>query len=1013
MNIAEYSIRKSVITSVLTALTLLAGLVAYQKMSRLEDPEFTIKQALIITDYPGASAQEVSEEVSDKIEKAVQQLGQLKRVESRSQRGRSIVTVNIKEKYDKTSMPQVWDELRRKVADAQYQLPTGATSSVVVDDFGDVYGMFFAITGDGYSPAELKKVAKFLQRELLRCQDVKKITLWGVRDEVVYLEISQEKMAALGVSPSLIYTALARKNLVVGNGSVKVADEYIPVVPTGTVTSFESLGELLLSKDSDRMILLKDVATIKRGYQDPPTNVLRFDGKPAIGLAASTVLGGNAVNMGDALLKRLGELEKELPLGVKINPISLQSESVKLAVNDFVINVGESLLIVVVVLLVFMGLRSGLLIGVVLIVNVAATLVLMHVYGISMERISLGALIIALGMLVDNAIVVTEGMMVRIHKGQDKLQAAREIVDQTKWPLLGATAISIFAFAAIGTSQNSAGEFCSSLFYVMLISLGVSWITAVTLTPLLCYWAFHHKNSAEGEHDPYGSWMFRVYSWTLRLCLRHRWLTLIAMAALLALSVWGFGMVDKTFFPNATRSQFIVELWLPEGSHIDATERAAAEVETFVKKQPHVTDIASFVGGGATRFILTYAPEKDDSAYAILLISVDDWHSIAGLIDTVQRRLDKVGANYQANVKTFLFGPGDGGKIQARFSGSNPKVLRRLADEALAAMRANPNTKALRSDWRNPVKVVKPVFSETKAQRLGIGNQDVAQVVRYFDGVTIGAFREKDELISLVARPPDAVRKNIRNLESLFLWSGNAQKMVPIGQVVDEFPACWEDPLVMRRHRLPTITIHCDPREGIATALFDQLRPKLEAIPLPPGYSLEWGGEHEDTIDANEALFAGVPIFAILMVLMVVLLFNSLRHTLVIWLTVPLAVIGVTAGLLVFKQPFGFMALLGFLSLAGMQIKNAIVLLDEINCQRAGGDKDALRAILDSCVSRIRPVSMAAFTTVLGMIPLLGDAFFVAMAVTIMFGLSFACVLTLYVVPVLYSLFFRVDTRGA
>ena len=1010
MNIAEYSIRKRVITFTITLLVVIGGIASYFKLSRLEDPEFTIKDALIVTQYPGASAQEVSEEVSDKIEKAVQQLGQLKRVESHSSRGQSIVTVEIKDQYDKRSLPQVWDELRRKVGDAQASLPSGAKTSVVNDDFGDVYGMLFAITGDGYTDAELKEVAKFLQRELLLCDDVKKIVFWGVHDEAVYVEMSREKMAALGVSPAQIYTLLSQKNLLGNADKVKVGPEYISIAPTGGISSFEDLGELLISKDGERLIFLKDVASIKRGYLSPPDNILRFNGKPAVSLAASTVLGGNAVKMGDALLKRLEELKKDLPLGVEIHPISLQSETVKQAVNDFIINVLEALAIVVAVLLVFMGLRSGFLIGTVLIVTVAGTLMIMRVYDISMERISLGALIIALGMLVDNAIVVTEGMMVRIHKGEDKLRAAGEVVDQTKWPLLGATAISIFAFAAIGTSKDASGEFCGSLFYVMLISLSISWITAVTLTPLLCFYFFKSKNESGEAHDPYNAWMFRAYRKSLDLCLRHRKKTIFAVLSLFFISAWGFQFVDKSFFPDSTRPQFMVELWLPEGSHISETEKTVAEVEKYLISQAHVTDIISYIGGGATRFILTYGPGKNNSSYAILLVSVDKSKEINQLAEKIQRHLDKTGINYMTNVRKFQLGPGDGGKIQLRISGRDSKILRQLADAALGKMRENPNCKAIRSDWRDKVKVIKPIFSETQAKRLGITYQDISKAIQEnFAGINIGAFRENDELISLFARSPDKIRNDVKNLENVFVWSENAKKMIPLGQVVSEVSTCWEDPLVMRRHRLPTITIHCDPAAGSADVLFRELRPKIEAITMPPGYFIEWGGEYEDTNDAQRSLFGGVPLFAVLMVLMVILLFNSIRHTLIIWLTVPLTVIGVTAGLLLFTQPFNFMALLGFLSLSGMQIKNAIVLLDEINYQRAEGNKDMWQVILDSSVSRIRPVSMAAFTTILGMLPLLADAFFMAMSVTIMFGLTFACILTLYVVPLFYSLFFRIS----
>lgn len=1012
MNIAEYAIQKKVITLVCTVLVLLGGTVAYFQLSRLEDPEFTIKDALVVTAYPGASAQEVSEEISDKIEKAVQQLGQLKRVESYSARGLSIVTVRIKDKYDKHSLPQVWDELRRKVADVQAQLPPGSSSSVVQDDFGDVYGMLFAITGDGFSDAELKETAKFLQRELLLCPDVKRIEFWGIHDEAVYVEMSREKMAALGISPVQIYTLLAQKNLVSSSGKVKAGEEHIPLAPTGNISSFDELGNLLISKTGERLVFLKDIAEVKRGYLDPPDNIMRFDGKPAVGFAVSTVTGGNAVTMGDAVLARLEELKSVLPLGIEVHPVSLQSETVKSSVNDFVVNVVESLVIVVLVLLVFMGLQSGLLIGFGLLVTIAGTLMMMQFMGISMERISLGALIIALGMLVDNAIVVTEGMMVRIHGGQDKLAAAKDVVGQTMWPLLGATAISVFAFAAIGTSQNTTGEYCGSLFYVMMISLSISWITAVTLTPLLCYYFFNSKSNDGEIVNAYNSWGFLLYRRSLEFCLRFRKSTIMIMLVLLGLAIWGFEDVDRSFFPASNRPQLMVELWFPEGTHIRDTEKGVSEVERLIKEQKHVTDVISYIGGGAPRFILTYSPEKNNSAYAFMLISVDDSKEIDALASLLQREFDAVGADYTANVRKFQLGPGEGGKIQLRISGRDPKVLRRLTEQACAVMRNNPNSKAIRSDWRDEVKVVKPVFSEPQAKRLGITYQNLSDAIsENFSGINVGIFRENDELIPIIARSPKANRDNVKNLENVSIWSDNAQKMIPSGQVLSGTGTAFEDPLILRRHRLPTVTVHCDPAAGSANQLLLELRPKIESIVLPPGYFIEWGGEYEDTIEAQTSLFVGIPVFAVLMVLTVVMLFNSIRQTLVVWLTVPLALIGVTMGLLLFSQPFNFMALLGFISLAGMQIKNAIVLLDEINCQRQVGGKSVWDAILDSSVSRIRPVSMAAFTTVLGMLPLLWDVFFVAMSVTIMFGLTFACILTLYIVPVIYALIYKVSDK--
>ncbi|WP_372682787.1 efflux RND transporter permease subunit, partial [Desulfosarcina sp.] len=482
MNIAEFSIKKNVITWTLTVVMLLLGYLAYQNLSRLEDPEFVIKDAVVVTPYPGASPDEVEKEVTEKIEKAVQELGQLRRVESYSSRGLSTVKVTIQDSFDKTTLPQVWDEMRRKVNDIQGQLPPGAGPSLVNDDFGDVYGVYFALTGEGYSYAELKKVAELLKRELLTVTDVKKVVFFGEQNEAIYVEMAKEKMAALGITRKEIFDALSAKNLPADAGKIKIGSEYVPIFPTGTFSSEKDFGELFIASRGGKLIYLRDVAEIRRGYVDPPRTLLRYNGQPAIGVAISTVQGGNAVTMGNAVKQRIGELMPRIPVGMELGIISMQSDAVTQAVNGFLVNLAEAVLIVIVVLLVFMGLRSGLIIGFILVLTIAATFVLMNYYAIALERISLGALIIALGMLVDNAIVVVDGMKVRMEQGMDGLQAAKAVVGQNALPLLGATAVAVLAFASIGSMQNSTGEYCRSLYSVILISLSLSWLTAVTTT---------------------------------------------------------------------------------------------------------------------------------------------------------------------------------------------------------------------------------------------------------------------------------------------------------------------------------------------------------------------------------------------------------------------------------------------------------------------------------------------------------------------------------------------------
>jgi len=1048
MNLAEFSIRKSVITWVMAVLLLVVGLMSFDNLSRLEDPEFTIKDAVIITPYPGASAAEVEEEVTNVIERAVQELGQLDWVESRSARGLSQLKVHIKDEYDKARLPQVWDELRRKVSDYQSKLPPGAGPSIVNDDFGDVFGVYVAITGPGYTRRELYEYAKFLQRELLQAEDVKKIAFYGVVPETIYVEMRRDKMAALGISPQEIYEALKAKNIPASAGFLTLGREYIPVNPTGEFTSEKQFGDLLVGSRGSgakrRLIYLRDVAEIRRGYQDPPSTLLRYDGEPAVGLAISTVQGGNVITMGESLKRRLDAIRSQAPLGMELKVIALQTEAVTKAINGFLVNLAEAVAIVVVVLLVFMGLRSGLIIGAILFLTITGTFIFMDAYKVTLERISLGALVIALGMLVDNAIVVTDGMRMRMAAGEDALGAAKAVVGQTSMPLLGATIIAVTAFASIGTSQDATGEYTRTLFQVILISLMLSWLTAVTITPLFCKSFLKVRPAGAEGGEPYGGAFYRLYRSFLSAAIRRRWITIAVVVALFAASLYGFGFVKKSFFPDSTRPQFLVDLWFPEGTHISETVRQVERAEKDLLAREGVTHATSFIGGGQIRFILTYTPESQYPSYAQILLDVDDYHRIPGLLTEVQEDFEEMFPEAVVKTMPFILGPSIGGKIQLRINGPDPERLRQLGKKAEEVLLADPEAKAVRNEWRDKVKVLRPQLAEVQARRLGITRPMVARAIEAaVQGTRVGVYRERDELIPIVARAPKPERMDMDNLGAIQVWSPAAGRMIPISQVVTGFKVEFEDAHIWRRNRTTMLRIHADPRWGLPSELLERVKPKIEqalgvdveaktgravppgqwtaatiavknddSIPLKePGYSIAWGGEAEDSARAQAMLGASIPVFFGLMVLIVVVMFNSLKKTAVIWLTVPLSLIGVTAGLLLFRQPFGFMSLLGLMSLSGMLIKNAIVLIDQIDLEIREG-KAPFRAIVDAGVSRLIPVSMAALTTILGMIPLVTDAFFVSMAVTIMFGLGFATVLTLIVVPVFYAIFFRVENAA-
>jgi len=1023
MNLGELSVRNDRVVFLAMFLIVVGGVVAYERIGRLEDPEFTIKEALIITPYPGASADEVAQEVTNPIETAVQQLGQLNRVESESSRGRSVVSAIIKDRYHRDAMPQVWDELRRKINDVQPRLPPSVRGkSIVVDDFGDVYGVFLAITGEGFSYPELRRYAEFLRRELLRVPNVKKVELFGQQQEVVFLEISRHRLAQLGINEDQIYSQLQARNVAADGGRVRVGEEYLAIDPTGGFRSADDMLDLVIGSDSTgRQLFLRDVASLERGDEDPPRRLLRYDGKPAIGLGISTVQGGNVVTMGRGIRHKLDELKRNQPVGIEIGEINFQPEAVMKATSKFIFNLAKAVSIVFVVLFLTMGRKTGIIIGVVLFLTIMATFLVMYLDGdLLMERISLGALIIALCMLTDNAIIITESLKVGIEAGRDKLEVVREAVAQNQWPLFGATAISVIAFAAIGLSEDRTGEYCNSLFWVIFISLTLSWVSAITITPFLSYKFFSPSSGGTAEdRDPYAGVVFRTYRRMLVASLRFRWPLLAVSLGLFALAIYGFRKIDQSFFPPAERPQFMVDVFLPAGTHIRESETFATSVGGFIQAQPDVTHVTTFIGGGGLRFMLVYSPEMENRAYVQFLVDVDDPEKIDGLLSSIQQHLDDNYPDANTVAKKFLLGPGAGGRIQVRFRGPDPAKLRELADQAKKIITDDGSAKGIRSDWRERELVIRPDLLEHQARRNGITRVEVAQALETgFQGRVVGFYREpgnaavgvfpqETRLLPIVARPPLAERNSVDAIQSMQIWSPVAGRMIPLRQVVSGSDLDWEDPVVMRRDRFPTITVHADPRSGLPSQLFNRVRSKIEQIELPPGYSLEWGGEYEDSRDARAALARPVPAALVLMVLIVVCLFNSIRTTLVIWLAAPLAIIGVTGGLLLTRQPFGFMALLGMLSLGGEQIKNSIVVLNKIQMEGQAG-VDPYLAILDGSVAKLRPVLMVALSTILGMIPLLQDDFFAAMAVALMFGLAFACFITMILVPVMYAIFFGV-----
>ncbi|KZN61172.1 multidrug transporter AcrB [Pseudoalteromonas luteoviolacea CPMOR-1] len=1015
MSLASWSIENKVISAMFAVLLFAAGGISYFGLGQLEDPEFTLKKAMVITAYPGASPQQVEEEVTYPIENAIQSLPYVDYVTSISSPGKSQISVEMKSTYRKEDLKQIWDELRRKINDLTPQLPSGVQPPTIMDDFADVYGMLYGVTGTGYTYDELKDYVDFLRRELVLVDGVSKVTVAGEQQAQVIVEISTQKMSQLGISPNHIFSLLKTQNTVSNAGKIRVGNESIRLHPTGEFSNVSELENLLISQPGAReLIYLGDVATVSREYQEVPNHITRFNNDRALLVGISFTSGVNVVDVGVAIKKRLAELEYQKPYGIEVNSVYNQPAEVKKSVDGFIVSLLEAVAIVIIVLLIFMGVKSGILIGGILLLTVLGTFIFMKLFAIDLQRISLGALIIALGMLVDNAIVITEGILINLKRGQTKVKAAVNIVEQTKWPLLGATVIGITAFAPIGLSSDASGEFAGSLFWVLFISLLLSWVTAITLTPFFANMLFKEEiksGSNEQQNDPYKGVIFTAYKTLLAFSLRNRWATVVFMVILLGSAIVGFKSVKQSFFPASNTPMFYVDYWNYQGADIRATSDNVKKLETFLRQHDAVTDVTATIGQGAPRFMLTYSPEKQYDAYGQLIIRVKTREDVTDMIAKVRAFSGENELDGQLKIKRMEIGPSTDAKIEARFSGPDPVVLRQLAAEAKAILENDPGAHSIKDDWRQRSKVLQPVFNEQKARRLGISKTDLDQLLlTSISGKQVGLYRDGTQMLPIVARSPEIERYSVENLQDLQVFSPVLNVYVPVSQIVDKFEVVWEDSLIMRRDRKRTITVMADHDvigNETPAKLFARIKADIESIELPVGYKMEWGGEYESSSKAKTAIFGSLPLGYLSMFMITVLLFNSVKKPLVIWSTVPLAIIGVTAGLVTFQAPFSFMALLGLLSLSGMLIKNGIVLMDQINLEIDSG-KTPYQAVFDSGVSRVRPVSMAAITTILGMIPLLFDVFFKSMAVTIMFGLGFATILTLIVIPVVYCLAFKI-----
>lgn len=1007
----DYFLRHRAASYLMTVVLLAGGALSFIGMGQLEFPEFTIRNALITTQYPGATPEEVEQEVTSTLEEAIQEMSSIKRVSSVSSDGLSQITVELESTVQNEELEQLWDSLRRKVQDAQAALPPGASQSRVNDDFGDVFGLMVNLTGEGYSMPDLADHADFLKRELALVKGVERVSLGGEHEERIYIEVDRERLRALNIPLTRLQQLLDTQNAVADAGHLKQDGRRFRITPTGSAANIEDLRALIVSEGDGELVRLSDIADVTRGLTEQPQQLYRDMGRPAISLGVSFESGVNVVEVGERLQRRLTALEARTPLGMELNIVYDQPQVVDEAVSGFLVSLIQAVAIVIVVLMLFMGWRSGLLMGFILLITIIGTFMLMRFHGLQLEKISLGALIIALGMLVDNAIVVTEGMLVGLKRGSSIRDSAHQVIRQNAWPLLAATLIAIAAFAPIGLSPDTTGEFIGSLFFVLLYSLLLSWLTALTLTPFYFKLFFRNVAPGDGQEDPYKGIVYRMVGRVIVAGIRWRWVTLALVVAILAGALFGFGSVKNAFFPASNTPIFFVDYRTPEGTDILETQRRVSELENSVMEMPGVRHLTTIVGGGAQRFTLTYSPEDRFASYAQLIVETDNKIVQRERMAEVERVLEREHSDIDYKIAPLEVGPAPKAKLEARFYGSDPAVLRQLGEQVEAMFREAPYMTSVRTSWRNRVQTIEPVFLEDTARRLGVTREELASTLALStSGSQVGVYRDGSNLIPIVARAISEQRHDVDNLGSLNVWSAEQGRYITADQVMSDITTQVADPLIMRRNRERMLAVYGEPHplSGVtAASVLAEIRPQVEALELPSGYRLEWGGEFETAGEAQSGLFASLPLGIVMMFILTVVLFNNFRQPLAIWSLVPLTIIGVVGALLITGLPFSFMALLGTLSLIGMVIKNAIVLVEEINVQLPQ-HQDRYHAVVQAAVSRVRPVAMAALTTMLGMIPLISDAFFASMAVALIGGLGVATLLTLIVLPVVYCVLYKI-----
>jgi len=1014
VNLSSWALRHPSLVAYLMTVLMLAGLFAYFKLGRAEDPDFTIKTMVVSADWKGATAREMELQVTDRLEKKLQETPWLDFVQSYSKPGKCFIFVNLKDYAPPSEVPEAWYQVRKKLGDIRGDLPEGVEGPYFNDEFGDTYGTIFAFTADGFTHAELKDYVDDVRQELLRIPDVAKVDLIGVQQEKIYIEISHRKLATLGIDPLIIVRTLQQQNSMNPAGSIETESDRIYMRVSGDLKSVDAIGEIGIEANG-RQFRLGDIARIYRAYADPPTPKLRFRGVEAIGLAISMVKGGDILDLGRKLHEETDRLTANLPVGVDIHQVSDQPHVVRRSIDEFMKTLSEAVVIVLGVSFLSLGLRTGLVVALSIPLVLAITFLIMTLLGIDLQRISLGALIIALGLLVDDAIISVEMMMVKMEQGWDRFKAASFAYTSTAFPMLTGTLVTAAAFMPVGFAKSSAGEYCFTIFAVVAIALLTSWVVAVIFTPYIGY-RILPEVKLEAGHDEsavYRSGFYPHFRSMVEWCLIHRTTVIVITVCLFGLSLGLFRLVEQQFFPFSNRPELLIDLWLPQGSSILAAERETKKAEALLEGDPDIVNYVSYVGAGSPRFYLPLDQQLDHDNFAQIVVLTRDLEARERVMSRLRPLFENDFTLLRARLNRLENGPPVGFPVQFRVTGRTVEQTRRIAEEVAGVMRANPHTLDVHLDWGEPSKIVHLDVDQDKTRALGVSSQDISFMLHtILSGLRITDYREGNKLIEVLGRAEADERKNPALVDEINLQARQG-KSIPLGQLV--YTRCgFEEGIIWRRDRFPTFTVRSDIRDDAqAPDVTAQIEPLLAPIRsrLTDGYRIELGGAVEASSKAQASINAVMPVMLCTVVTLLMLQLQSVQRTLIVLLTAPLGLIGVTAFLLIFDVPFGFVATLGIIALAGMIMRNSVILVDQIDHDIASG-LVPWNAVIEATVRRLRPILLTAAAAVLAMIPLTQSDFWGPMAVAIMGGLLVATVLTLFFLPALYAAWFRVTPHS-